>query len=79
MCTYYGFISLFFGFVMMTSVAMIAIDEYFLFDYGPYGTSLNYLKWLKVSKLNLFNKLTKEVKLINGWFYIVGLIRFFGR
>jgi hypothetical protein len=37
MCTYYGFTSLFFGFVMMTSVAMIAIDEYFLFDWGPYG------------------------------------------
>ena len=37
MCQYYGFTSLVFGFVMMISIAMIAIDEYLLFDWGPYS------------------------------------------
>jgi hypothetical protein len=37
MCKYYGFVSLLFGFVIMMSVAMIAIDEYLLFDWAAYS------------------------------------------
>lgn len=37
MCTYYGFVAMIFGFVMMTSIAMIAIDEYLLYDWAPYS------------------------------------------